>query len=589
MRIIAGAIRNPIAIGVTVLLICLFGALSLKQLPLQLFPDIERPTISIFTNWRGASPEEVEAELLEPQEQVLQGLPGVEEVNGNANSGGSQVFLTFAIGTDMKSALVDVIGRMSRLPPLPRDVDRPFVQLGGDGGDSNQQPVVLLRAAAARHRGTDRTLSPLHRGRRQAAHRIGARRRAASRSRADRRTTCASRSIWRAPQRSASAFPTSPARPRARRMCPPASSTSAAGNTRCATPVATTPRTSAQLVLAWRDGQPVRLADVATVEMRPPDRSSSLIRTAIRRSACASCARRARTCSSTLEEVKKVVAELRDGPLKERGLGIEQSFDASLFIKRAVNLLIENLVVGALLALVCVWWFMRDTRATVLIASTIPVCLLATFCVLHLAGRSINVISLAGLAFAVGMVVEGAIVVSGNIIRLKEGGMPIDAGRARRHATGRAGAVRFDDDDDRRVPAGAVPEGRRRTDLRRPGADDFDRSRVLDRRRDHGRAGRGRPLARRALEELRLRRRLAATHRPGDRMDAHAQAAARLGRRVAGRAAAAVVAAAAEARLPAAGEARRDRRVLQLPAGHEPGDRRSRDRRQAASSACSRT
>ena len=62
---------------------------------------------------------------------MLQGLAGVEEVNGNANAGGSQVFLTFAIGTDMKSALVDVIGRMSRLPPLPRDVDRPVVQLGG--------------------------------------------------------------------------------------------------------------------------------------------------------------------------------------------------------------------------------------------------------------------------------------------------------------------------------------------------------------------------------------------------------------------------------------------------------------------------
>ena len=106
MGFIAGSIRNPIAIGVAVLLTCLFGALSLRQLPLQLFPDIERPTISIFTNWRGASPEEVEAELLEPQEQVLQGLPGIEQIEGNANAGGSAVFLTFAIGTDMKSALV---------------------------------------------------------------------------------------------------------------------------------------------------------------------------------------------------------------------------------------------------------------------------------------------------------------------------------------------------------------------------------------------------------------------------------------------------------------------------------------------------
>ena len=65
MKLVAGSIRNPMAIGVAVALLCLFGWLSLRQLPLQLFPDIDRPTISIFTNWRGASPEEVEAELLE--------------------------------------------------------------------------------------------------------------------------------------------------------------------------------------------------------------------------------------------------------------------------------------------------------------------------------------------------------------------------------------------------------------------------------------------------------------------------------------------------------------------------------------------
>ena len=90
--------------------------------------------------------------------------------------------------------------------------------------------------------------------------------------------------------------------------------------------------------------------------------------------------------------------------LKARGLGIEQSFDSALFIHRAVNLLTENLIVGALLALICVWWFMREWRATLLIASAIPVCLLATFGALDLGGRSLNVISLAGLAFAVGMV-----------------------------------------------------------------------------------------------------------------------------------------------------------------------------------------
>ena len=137
MRLIAASIRNPIAVAVTVALICLFGALSLAKLPLQLFPDIDRPNISIFTGWRAASPEEAEAQLLEPEEQVLQGLAGVEEIEGNANSGGSFINLTFSIGTDMKAALVDVIGRMNRIRPLPADADRPVIQIGGGGNDSN--------------------------------------------------------------------------------------------------------------------------------------------------------------------------------------------------------------------------------------------------------------------------------------------------------------------------------------------------------------------------------------------------------------------------------------------------------------------
>ena len=79
--------------------------------------------------------EEVESELLEPQERVLQGTPGLEQLEGNAGPGGAFVNLTFAIGTDMKAALVEVLGRLNRVPPLPRDADRPVVQMGNN--DSN--------------------------------------------------------------------------------------------------------------------------------------------------------------------------------------------------------------------------------------------------------------------------------------------------------------------------------------------------------------------------------------------------------------------------------------------------------------------
>lgn len=425
MRVIAAAIRNPIAVGVTVLLVALFGALSLLELPLQLFPDIERPTIGITTNWRGASPEEAEAELLEPQERVLQGLSGVEEITGNANSGGTDITITFAIGTDMKAALVDVIGRMSRLPPLPRDADRPVVQLGGLGGDTNESLtwffIQLLPGTPGPIDNYRRFIEDVVQPRLESIPGVGGI-----------RVNGGAPNDIRITVDLARAAALGVGIPDIARLAASANNVSAGqldvGRRQYALRYAGRYDVDqlGQLVLAWRDGQPVRLSDVAVVEARPPDQlfyshqnGNPAIGLQLLRAPGAN-------VLSTLEEAKRVVAELREGPLRERGLGIEQSFDASVFIKRAVNLLIENLVVGALLALVCVWWFMRNIRATVIIAISIPICLLATFCALHLAGRSINVISLAGLAFAVGMVVEGAIVVSGNIIRLRETGMPIE-------------------------------------------------------------------------------------------------------------------------------------------------------------------
>src|ERR1700733_7696488 len=124
--------RSPVAIIVVALFVGLVGLLSLSRLALQLFPDFNRPQLSIQMGWRTASPEEVESELLEPLENVMQGLGGVEEIEGNAVAEGANLNLRFALGTDMKNALVEVIGRLDRLPPLPRDADRPRVSLGGD-------------------------------------------------------------------------------------------------------------------------------------------------------------------------------------------------------------------------------------------------------------------------------------------------------------------------------------------------------------------------------------------------------------------------------------------------------------------------
>ena len=116
MNLTSRALANPAGVAIVAVLVAVFGAFAFWQMPIQLFPNIDRPVISIQTGWRAASPQEIESELIEPQEEVLQGLPGLERMQSNANQGNAWVNLEFAIGTDMQQTLIEVISRMSRLP-----------------------------------------------------------------------------------------------------------------------------------------------------------------------------------------------------------------------------------------------------------------------------------------------------------------------------------------------------------------------------------------------------------------------------------------------------------------------------------------
>jgi multidrug efflux pump subunit AcrB len=132
MKLTEASLRNPAAVAVGVALACAFGLLALAKLPLQLFPEIERPQMSIQTAWRAASPQEMESEIVEPIETVMQGLPGLEEIASNVSPGFSNINLTFAVGSDTEAMLVEVLSRMNRLPPLPRDATPPVVRTGAD-------------------------------------------------------------------------------------------------------------------------------------------------------------------------------------------------------------------------------------------------------------------------------------------------------------------------------------------------------------------------------------------------------------------------------------------------------------------------
>ena len=125
MKVTTQALKNPASVAVVVCLILLVGLMSLFSLPVQLFPDIERPRIAVQTTWRAASPMEIESEIVEPQEQVLRGIPGLTQMNAFANRGNAFINLEFSVETDMQQTLIEVISRMTRVDTLPRDATPP--------------------------------------------------------------------------------------------------------------------------------------------------------------------------------------------------------------------------------------------------------------------------------------------------------------------------------------------------------------------------------------------------------------------------------------------------------------------------------
>ena len=421
------ALQHPAAVAVIAGIVMLLGVWSVFDLPVQLFPDIDRPVMSVGTGWRAASPKEVESEILQPQEEVLQGLPGMTRMDTSAFQGFAAVNLEFALETDMQSTLIEVISRMNRVPPLPADSNPPVITLGEGqfGGGAGQ---VLSWFFIQQLPGNPKPIEQYQRFiEDQVIPRIEAVPGVADAT-----------AFYGAPEELQVSF--DPYRAAALGVSIAdlagalARQDDASGGQveigrrqytlRFAGKFA--PEQLRDMILEWRDGRPIRLGDVAEVAVRRGDRSNFSLQNGNPAVGMQVTRQTGANALATLTEVKRVVAELGAGPLKAEGLDMKQSFDSALFINRAISMVTGNLLAGILLAIGVLWWFIRSMRATLIIAIAMPVSLLAVFVMLALTGRTLNVISMAGLAFASGMVMDAAIVVLENIIRLRERGAAVD-------------------------------------------------------------------------------------------------------------------------------------------------------------------
>ncbi len=414
-------LQNPAAAGVVLAVITLLGLLSVSQLPVQLFPQIERPQIGIETRWRAASPREIESEIVEPIERELRGIPGLRSMQSWSNTGGGWISLEFNLGADMDQAFTEVNARLQRVRGLPAEAERPRINLGGgqEAGETliflflqrlpgNAQEGVRLRDFAEQ-----RILPAL-----EAVPGVGG---VNINSDEGEEIVRVEFDPFLAAQLGVTLDEISQTVNR---------STDVTGGRvevgRRNYTMRFEGRFEAdqleQTILAWRDGAPVTLGDVADVTVTPDWQGGVVYQNGNPAIGMRVMREPGANVLESIDALTAVLDEMNAGPLAEMGYSIQKSFDPSVFIKRAISLLTNNLLLGVILAVGSLWLFLRRAKATLIIAAGIPISLMATIIILNLFGRSINVISLAGLAFATGMVLDAAIVVLENFVRQREEG-----------------------------------------------------------------------------------------------------------------------------------------------------------------------
>ena len=426
MNLIRLAIDRPIAVVAAILMVLMFGLVALQTIPIQLTPDVRKPVLTVNTNWPGAAPAEVEREIITQQEEAFKGLKGLHRMVGSADDGVGEIELEFAVGTDMDRALVLVANRLDRVSDRPGDAAEPIINTAG----SEDQPIAWF--ILSRKPGNERAI-----------HTYGDFVEDVIRERIERVPGVARVNMFGGttqelritvdPDRMARYGLTVTEIAGALRR---ANASVSAGDVeegkrryvvRTDGELNTPERVAGVVLRSERDPLTGRLGrvavgDIATVAYRykePVARIRLLGEPAL---AVNAVRETGANVIETMEGIREAAAELNAAAIPQAGLVFEQVYDETVYIDSAIDLVQQNIFVGGALAALILLLFLRSFSVTLIVSIAIPVSVVGSFVAMALLGRSINVISLAGLAFAVGMVVDAAIVVLENIYRLRQSG-----------------------------------------------------------------------------------------------------------------------------------------------------------------------
>jgi len=406
------AIDRPIATSMAFLIVIVLGIMSFRYLPVDLLPPIEYPQLSVATEYPNVGPEEIEKIITQRVENAIAGVPGVERVRSSSEEGDSRVTLEFAQGTDLDVAANDVRAALDRLrDDLPPEAEPPRIWKF----DPNNFPVVIVGANSTMD--LQRLTQVLEREVTKRFEQIpgvgsidvwgGVYREVEIELKRDRliASGLSSVQVQQAVAGENVNLPGGNVNSGIQQLY-----VRTLGEYESLDQIANT-------IITVVDEKPIRVKDVAEVKWGYEDVNrlvtidgKPMVRFGIRKQ---SGANTVSVADGIRDEINRINEERSD-------MELFVTTDQSEFIQKSIDNVQSSAIWGSLLAIFILYLFLRNKSSTAIIALSIPISIIATFALLYFNGLTLNQMSFGGLALGVGLIVDNAIVVLENIVRLRE-------------------------------------------------------------------------------------------------------------------------------------------------------------------------
>ncbi|HEX6307080.1 MAG TPA: efflux RND transporter permease subunit [Longimicrobiales bacterium] len=410
------AIRRPVFTTMLMFGLIVLGIFSFRRLPIDQFPDVDIPVVTVQTIYIGASPETVEREVTRRLEEAFNPVEGVDRITSISLEGISQVIVEFDLGRDGDQAAQDIRSKIDLIRrQLPQDIDPPVVQKWNPA----DQPIISL-ALASNSLGVaelTRLADEDVRRRLEAVNGVGNVQLAGGLLREIR--------VFIDPAQMQSygvSIDEVMGALQRQNVEAPAGRIESGSREELVrvTGRITDPAQFASIVVANRSGQPVRLGQIARIEdATEEERSLAFVNSQRAVSLDVQKVSGANTVA-VADEVKEEVEELHAG-LPE-GVEISIVRDNSEYIRHSVEDVIFELMLGAFLTIVVVMLFLNDWKATAITSLALPVSVISSFVLMNALGFTLNMLTLMGLSLSIGILIDDAIVVIENIVRHREMG-----------------------------------------------------------------------------------------------------------------------------------------------------------------------